>query len=335
MSVKLVPIIFIDSPESFDKIETGVTSYRQLPEFVKPVYKKWNKLYNPSGDFENIVWVTKKYKKIKQDIVNSKLKETSKRIYLESLCKILMSIDKYKYKKFIKDTYITTKLISLKEAEKMANQPTTPNELKSTLPFHDLMATADALYVNYMELNYVDNYENRIAMLKALIICLNIYQPPMRLDLLNLQFSNDNPIDTSSNYYNISEDVFIINNSKGKADKQFIFDLPDNVFMFGSKIKNLIHKSYSDLPRNYLLFDPLDVDNVIIPSRYYKVILDSTGKNIKQNLLRKIYINHYHLIHRPFLSPAIKADIAKRQLHSVKTAVSNYEKYELANIMSP
>lgn len=326
-------ILFLDTPELFDKIETGITTYDKLPEFVKPVYKKWAKKYNKSVIPVSLIWITKIYRKIARDITQTELKETSKRVYLESLCKILLSIDKYKYKKFVRDTFIITKMISIIDSKKMDEQPTTKNEIQSVLPFDLLMNNADKLYKEYMETDYIDNIESRIKMLKTLVICLNIYHPPMRLDILNMKFSNNDNDNELFNYYNLSDDTFIINNSKGKKLTKFKFDLPDNIFLKGSKIKKLINKSISDLPRVFLLFNPNDINEIITPSRYYKLILDITGKNIKQNLLRKIFINHFHLIYRPFIGPDVKRDIASRQMHSISTAIRNYEKFELANLM--
>lgn len=312
MAVKM-----IDS--NFKSIVTGKKSILDLKHNDACKYKKWYNLYDIKSPVEDIRWIPEYRDIISDDINKSNSKESSKRMEFESLARILLAINKKKNKKYSKDLFLKGKEIQKNINHLKENQIMSDDEKYNYLDYKTLVKIRDRL----PDKTYKDH-------LKKLVLALNTYIPPLRINLPNMIFweSEDMPPHDNNNYlwvdYEDDDIYYVINNDKvSKNHDREVLLFEDTNFMEGAKMTKMIFDSLSRFPRKYVLqceFSKTPLNR----RQYYSLLQSAAGHPINQNILRKAYINHYHNI-VPKLSIFHKKLLAKYMRHSLPTAQLNYE----------
>jgi hypothetical protein len=350
MSIKL-----LESP-LFEEIETNIKTLHGIKDFDKKQYIAWvNRFYGKPYDANNtdqnkLSWVAN----VAQDIFkfyyrSDTLKPSTKRIHCESLARVLLAIDKNKYREVARKIFSSTLKIQRKIDKSQLSQSMSDNDKKNYVPFTYLLNRID-------ELNHANMTQSENMILLSLAV--NVLYPPLRLNWLNMNYhkSYDAPPENDTNYLwkydgnaqpknannNFSKGCYIlvINSDKIEKARQMLnkprqlFLFPDNEYIQGSKLSAIFDQSFAMFPRVHVLISSNDINENMTASTYYnniKLAVGVNGKNPKQNLLRKIYINHFHFVHRPFITLEQKIDIADRMRHKLVVDViqTNYIKMDL------
>jgi len=321
----------------FGAIKTGITDIKEMPMIIRKTYNSW---MNKMGLKEkNMLWIAADPYAIINLINTSPLKITSKRIHFESLANILLAIDKNKFKNFVKNLY--TVGIVIQQNVPQGENELTEAESKTYVPYEEIVAVRNSIHSN---LSLKNNMEH-------LILSLNTYIPPVRLDYLGMivKYSNDEPEleeDTapaySTNYLWINEDndkMYIVLNKDKIGNgilelKDFVSKHSHLLYINGDKLKEIIKDSLEQFPREYLLCSPKDEVIPMGMPTYNSLINQSLHKKAKQNIFRKAYINYWHDSMRLLNHNELKT-IAMYMRHSLSTAMSTYKKIIVAPPNSP
>jgi hypothetical protein len=96
----------------------------------------------------------------------------------------------------------------------------------------------------------------------------------------------------------------------------------------GSKLRDILIDSYKKRPRKYVLSSITNKELPMSISTYNNLLKNIFSKNISQNMLRKSAVNYYYDTKNK-LTFKEKSLIAKYMRHSVGTAMSEYQKFNI------
>ena len=310
----------------FGAIKTGITDIKEMPLIVQKTYRSWmNKL---GFNEKNMLWVASDPYEIINLINGSNLKITSKRIHYEALANILLAIDKNRFKNFVKNLY--TVGIVIQQNVPQGENEITEAESKTYVPYEEICAARNAIHSSVSLKNNMTH----------LILSLNTYIPPIRLDYLGMKvkYSDEAPPPIgdgvyNSNYLWINEKtnnmwIVLYKDKIGDAIleiKDFVSKHTHVLYINGDKMKDIIRESLTLYPREYLLCSPKDENIPMGMPTYNNMISQALHKKAKQNIFRKAYINYWHDSARLLSHNELKI-IAMYMRHSLSTAISTYKK---------
>jgi len=290
----------IDDKTIFDGLVTGIKTEQELKDagskIVNTYYKNFkNKLKIDSNGM--LDWIPSNIDKLLK-ICNSGNTLSSIRIMSEALSNILLLIDKNKYKQLCKDLFLKGINIQHNIDEVKGNQEYTNNENEAKMNFIDLVE----LRRKYQNM---EGYKNHII---YLILCLNTYMPPLRLEYLNtdteaITFGNNQVNYITDHDININTDTMMlyinkdkVSNKVGPVELPFITHKSKNgtKYIFGNKMRKILRESYNKNPRKYVITSFYDINTPLSVNSYYRILNTITGKPVNQNALRKAYINYYY-----------------------------------------
>ena len=290
----------IDNNVIFDSIVTGIKTEQELKDagtkIVNTYYKNFkNKLKIDSNGM--LDWVPENIDKLIK-ICNSGNKLSSIRIMLEALSNLLLLINKEKYKQLCKDLFIKGINIQKNIDEVKGDQEYTESEDAAKIDFIDLVE----LRRKYKNMKGDKNH------IIYLLLCLNTYMPPLRLEYLNtdteaITFGNNQLNYITDHDINIDTDTMMLYINKDKVSNKIgPVELPFKnykskngiKFIFGDKMRKILRESYITKPRKYVLSSFYDMGEPMSVNSYYRILNTIIGKPVNQNAIRKAYINYYY-----------------------------------------
>jgi hypothetical protein len=304
---------------NFKDIETGKTLMDSLKEIDIPKYKKWYKRYGIDTPLYDILWITDMKDKIYKDINDSDLMDSSKRLEFEGLARILLAINKTRYKKYAKALFVESKEIQKQINNEKGNQQMTEEDKKTYIDYKTIVDIRDRLPDN-----------NRDEHMKKLVLSLNTYIPPLRVNIPTMLIwkKDELPPNDNNNYlwvHSNGDINFVINYDKITRynDKNMeLLPLNDYRFMEGTKMKKILLDSIERYPRKYVI--EKNEGQSMTPQEYYYFLRRAAHWPITQTMLRKAYVNHYYNI-SPKMNINEKKLLAKHMRHTISTATLNYE----------
>jgi hypothetical protein len=357
-------IVKLTDTDAFDRIATGYRSTSGLTAFDMKQYSAWYNKYkdeikklkikSKSVSKSNIMWVPRYIEIIFKDTQeNDKYSVNTKRVHLESLARVLLAIDKVKFRDTAREFFQSTIAVQ-KELQESDTHLMKKTELDNYIPFKELMVIANDLFDDFMNLpNKVFKARKDISVaMKATVMCMNVYFPPLRMNLVDMEWWDKNiePPENKTNYmwyidghYRIVINYDKIENKRQakKAQKRDIFKVTEDttkVYIKADKLKQLLDKLMYVIGGKYLLVSITEPTEPMSRTSYYDVIKNSVkskfpGRIPRQNLLRKLYINQWHNYRDPKTNYKLLYQdleyIAKIQRHTVTTAIKTYEKRDL------
>ena len=329
----------------FDDLVSNRKSTKSVKDFDLKQYEAWFNHFKPNTKQSNILWVVKYKQKIYDKYYNaSDILDSTRRIHLESLARILLLIDKNKYRDFARDVFRYT-LELQKEKDNQQNEGLMKqNELENFVCFTQLEEIADDLLQEFIKKTELKTQSDDRLHMRTLIIGVNTYYPPLRMDWVGMEFYEGAkaPPVNKTNYLWRHNGIYkiVINYDKIEHKRlkknlaREIFDIPKNVpYINHDNFYLLMDHSFDLHPRKYVLISTTANDEPMSRNSYYshiKTALKDEGKVPRQNLLRKIFINHFHrdALYPKKLNRTQKLDLARRQRHTLATTELNYEKME-------
>ena len=307
---------------NFRLIETQKTTMDELKDFDQIKYKQWHAKYGIKTDLNDITWIEQYKKIIYDDTHNSPLKESSKRMHLESLARILLGINKSKHKKLAKQIFLEGIEIQNTINQEKENQIMDEDDKSKYTNLKTLRRIQECMPDTTKE----DN-------MKKIAISLNVLIPPLRNNLNDMLIWTQEgkpPID-SNNYMIIRPDYvsYIINYDKVSKDgEQVELLFKDRLYMEGVKMANLMIDSLKRFPRKYVIENNKGAPHS--HQSFHKMLQKAAERPINQNMLRKAYINYYYSgIQRNgfYIKMSIKekTELAMYMRHTKSTAERNYE----------
>ena len=321
----------IDNEAVFNELTTNLKTEQELQDagskIIKTNYKFFKKSLNIDSNGE-LEWITQHI----QDIIDlsNKGKESSRRIRLESLANILLLINKNKFKQLVKSLFLKGKEIQKEIDEEKGDQEYNVEEYAAMINFDDLIMLRE---------HYKDKpgYKNEMI---YLILCLNTYMPPLRMEYLNsnerdaIMFGNtdleknfitDKPEGKDEMVLNIGNDKVV--SKVGPVRLEFIDYKSKNgeTFIEGNKMRAILRQSYWKNPRQSVVTTLYDFTKPLPVSSYYRLLEDITGHKVNQNALRKSYINYWYNQDKK-LTMNDKKIIAKYMRNSPMIAEAIYKK---------
>ena len=321
----------IDNPKLFDSLISDQTTTKL---FSKNAIDKYNFWFNQFKDELNlkdrndISWIAENYQKIENLIRNSNYKPKSIITYTTTLVKILLYIDKYKFKDIARNYILETKSMQKSVEIKKLNNVLDQDQIKNFVHFNEIIEKREH-YLSKLKENPTDIKLNQY----ALILALNSYIPALRLDLLGINIVHTKPTDKTNNYIYIDNDknVYIIINTDKVSHKKgsFTIDLNKDDIVDGDlqitdkeKLKNLIKFSLNHIPRTKLLFSDNNVDESLSKKSYYRKLNDIFKPvKVTQNVFRRSYINYFY---RKNITNKAKNRIANYMRNSWQEALKSY-----------
>lgn len=290
----------IDDSNIFDGLVTGIKTEQELKDagskIVNTYYKNFkNKLKIDSNGM--LDWIPENIDKLLK-ICNNGNTLSSIRIMCEALSNILLLINKNKYKQLCKDLFLKGINIQHNIDEVKGNQEYTESENEAKIDFIDLVELR-------RKFQNMDGYKNHII---YLILCLNTYMPPLRLEYLNtdteaITFGNNQLNYITDHDVNINTDTMMlyinkdkVSNKVGPTELPFITHKSKNgtKYIFGNKMRKILRESYIKNPRKYVITSFYDMNTPLSVNSYYRILNTITGKPVNQNAIRKAYINYYY-----------------------------------------
>jgi len=323
----------IDDESTFNGLISNLKTEKELEHAGSKVinnnYKSWVKKLNIDSNGE-LEWVTAKVQEIIYICLDTDKPSTS-RIRLEALANLLLLINKNAFKSISKKLFRRSIEIQQDITEIKDNQEYTEREEASKITFNDIVTMREK-YKNKK------SHKDKIT---YLLLCLNTYMPPLRMDYIDngkspISFgnSNENYIEDKLNFEGIDEMTLHIEHDKvsskvGPIDLDFHDHATKNDIMYinGTEMKKIIRESYNSYPRMYVINDSYDKNKPMTAKQYYRLMEDVFNKPVTQNSIRKAYINHWY---DPELKLTMvdKKIIASYMRSSVMMAESIYRKIE-------
>jgi len=324
----------IDDPGYYREIPQYKTVKRMLENVRnEPIYEKYvtfrkqyNKKYKGKKvSLPNMMWMNRNYKKLTQMVYDKYVNTTeysdnSKSSYLNSLAKLLLFVNKSKFREYVR------KIIN--DSKKYKKRTETVIKEKPNENYSDLQNLTKEYIQKYR------NEKSRQNMADMLILLMNVYIPPMRNDISNMLIAYDKiPENTKDNYILIKgEKMYMIMNhdkvsdSKHHSDCKFKIDMDDEITYGKHKVtrskvvKKYILDTLKEYPRDILLTNKRG--DYPMGRYYYYARIKSILKLDKggQGIFRRSYINHWY----PLVSKKAQRQIAYRMRHSVNVAMNEY-----------
>jgi hypothetical protein len=290
----------IDNDVLFNSLITNIKTEQELKDagtkIVNTYYKNFkNKLkINSNGMLD---WVPENIDKLIK-ICNSGNKLSSIRIMSEALSNLLLLINKDKYKQLCKDLFLKGINIQKNIDEIKGDQEYTESEDAAKIDFIDLVE----LRRKYQNMK---GYKNHII---YLLLCLNTYMPPLRLEYLStdteaITYGNNQENYITDHDIDINTDTMMLYINKDKiSNKVGVAQLPftdyksknGTKYIFGNKMRKILRDSYITNPRKYVISSFYDMNAPMSVNSYYRILNNVIGKPVNQNAIRKAYINYFY-----------------------------------------
>ena len=385
----------LDDPIRFNKIPEPPKTKPTLAHQKEKVAERISVWYNvfkenkmiPVGKTKNdTAWIAKNYDKIHKWITTTYGNEemyskNTLRNHLEGLANTLLHIDKYKYKEIVRPMFnealVVQKKLDIENTESML----TDKEVKNFVHYPEIVRERDRLD-EHLQTNPNDKKTN----IYHLILSVNTYIPPLRLDWIGMKFHPERindagkaikvteamrkkpvPVTADSYLHEYTEGhwAIVINHDKvseyhkekfdeiqktlkeddRKDYERFTYKLDDDIIQEnpkfirvtdGKEMNKIINRSLKYWNRDYVLpavrsngSEPMGESSYVTAFR----TLFSDPDNPRaptQNLLRKMYINHWYEYFN--LSEKTKIQIALRMRHSTKIASKAYRKINVPEL---
>jgi hypothetical protein len=315
----------IDNDETFNTLVSGLKTEQELNDAASKIVKNYYKTWKTKLKIDNdgmLDWVQYHIPELIKNCENHAQYSTI-RIKLEALANLLILINKDKYKQLIKDLFLKGIALQKNIDEVKGDQDYTENEEQSKISYQELVA---------LRRKYKNKKDSKSQTI-YLILCLNTYMPPLRLEYLK---TDTEAINFGCNTINYIEDTnkLIINKDKvsskiGPVELPFEDHISKNgkQFIYGAKMAKILNKVYWSKPHCYVIPSFYDINMPMSVSSYYRTLNNVCGKPVNQNSLRKAYINYYY--NQEFqLTQNDKKIIAKYMRNSVAMAESIYKKID-------
>ena len=323
----------IDDEVIFNELVTGIKTEQELQhagsKIINNNYKSWIKKLNIDSNGE-LEWINDKIQEIIYICLDTDKPSTS-RIRLEALANILLLINKNAYKKISKKLFRRSIEIQQDISSVKDEQQYSEREEASKITYNDMVE---------MREQYKNKKDNKSKMI-YLILCLNTYMPPLRMEYMDNDHnaivfgcSDNNYIQDKLNFDGIDEMTMHIEHDKvshkvGPIDLEFINHKTKNDILFinGEEMKNILRQSWASNPRRYVVHDTYDMNKPLTAKQYYRLMEQVFNKPVTQNSIRKAYINHFY---DPLLKLTMKNKkiISMYMRNSVLTAESIYHKID-------
>ena len=292
----------IDNSDKFDAIISNIKTEQELRDAASKIvwsnYKLFKNDLNIKDNNEELEWVKEKYKELITNCFKNNPESTT-RIRLEALANLFLLIDKKDFKQVAKSLFLKSKMIQKNIDDNKADQDYSENEINAKIDFNDLEELRDS----YKD---KEGYKNEMI---YLILCLNTYLPPLRLEYLNsndreaIMFGNtdltknfieDKPEGKDNMELHIGNDKVV--NKIGPTKLLFANYKSKNgsIPIQGNIVREILRKSYWKNPRQYVITSLSDFTKPMSVSSYYKLLKTITGHIVNQNAIRKSYINYWY-----------------------------------------
>jgi hypothetical protein len=327
----------IDNEFEFDKIKTGYKSTKGLSknntQHYNMFYEKFKTQFNLTTK-TNILWIAEHHDFVFNYFKNHPTyKPVSKRSFYDTIANTLLAIDKDKYKDIAKTIFQESRVIQEKVEKKRDDQELTVSEKKNFVCEEDIVNKRDVLIQQWN-----DNKGDKKLHMKMLILALNSYIPPLRLDWLDMEYydkdreppkNNTNYLWKHNNLYKIVMNYDKVENKRQKQglDREILDLNINNKFMNGKVLSDLLDMSFEILPRKYVLIAVTRQNEPLSQSSYDTYLKSMFKKNVRQNILRKSFVNKYHS-DKAKLSLNEKKLMAKYMRHSYTIAQQSYQKLD-------
>ena len=347
----------IDSVK-FDNIKTGITDRKDLPLNTQHAYNSWFRALkdqlNLGDDISNILWVKDHFLEIIYYIYNSAhiKKDNSLRNHIENLGRVLLAIDKNKYRELVRDYFVEGLKLSKKVKDKDKDNLLGPNEQKNFVTFTELDNKRKHLYNVWDE-----EPQNTVSNIDHLILALNTLLPPLRLNYVKSETVNgakfwrnkEAPPDNDINYMwekAPGKWYLVINKDKNiEHNKEYIKGKP-NLYNVGYKrpvfriseqlpgmddrgklMNKILSLSIYLFPREWVLPSYLNENRPLTVSAYNGILHTLfSPKKPTQNIIRKAFVNHFYNAN---LSQNQLTVLSKRMRHNVGLARDVYQKINI------
>ena len=149
---------------------------------------KENKLIDVGPSKNETSWIAKNYENIHKWITNTYgneeiYKKNTLRNHLEGLANSLLHIDKYKYKEAVRPMFNEALAVQKKIDIESEDSMLTDKEVKNFVHYPEIVRERDRLY-EHLQSNPNDKKTN----IYHLILAINTYIPPLRLDWIGMKF---------------------------------------------------------------------------------------------------------------------------------------------------
>jgi hypothetical protein len=335
----------LDSRERFDAIKTGILDANELKDNDRDRYRTWMNLISEDilpdpMDRDLIFWVSRHHRAIKSfiDRAYGGGNQSTYRAHLESLANVLLAIDKFKFRDTARDLFWQGIQLQRSINESNDENVMTPKDAANYIPYKRLVEARD--YIGELWRADPDNLKLNMY---YLILALNTYIPPLRLDWADMTIytGEEEPPKDIVNYFWLPKNTVVINSDKiehtrkAKGLPRQLIRIDDEIpnITDGAKLVEIIRESLQVAPRKYILVSM--VLHGPMGRGYDKALSDMfRPKNPRQNLIRRAYINHWYpmKIDGRALTERQLKEIAIRMRHSVETARSQYMKIDAADV---
>lgn len=338
----------LDDPSEFEKIKTNIWTQDKLNKNESDKYSVWYNELLADGITNkyksHIGWVKREWRNIYKFIID-RYRGSSFRSHIEALGNILLALDKDVFKETVRPLFLLG--ISIQREINNNNELNLGNEkeVDNFVSFKDLENKRDLLLSAWSK-----NPTNKALNYSHLILALNTYIPPLRLDILkmkiirydNVNRQNQEVPEDMNNYlweYLPNTWSYVINHDKiehlraeNGLEKQTIkFNDEINGVTNGTLLNMIVSESLEQYPRTYLL-SGADPNTALSLTQYDKYLHDLfPDRNPHQNLIRKAYVNYWHSygIDNKNLNERDLKKISFKMRHSLGTARTVYKKSNL------
>ena len=364
----------IDDKHQYENLKQSKYSAELPNAVVKKDYDSWYSYFkdndktvlngNPRSDMS---WINQNHEAVLKYIQDRyideqhgrKYKPNTKRNHLQSFATVLLRLDKVKFREYIRDIYV--KSFSYGEEAKVTvqNQQFSQEEQMNFVSYTELVEKREQLADLFDKIKSSQRPVNIKTHMQYLVLCLNTYIPPLRLDLLDMEIYRNKkaPPKNEINYLWIKSptDMTIVINQdkvshhdekKGERAEFKLsekFEIKNTTYDFqitnGVKLMEILNDSLSSLKRDYVLIKLQGYSSKstepMPASTYNQSILQALFKPRKpnHNMVRKAYINYFY--NHPKANLNDKKDIAFRMRHSYDTAAVNYIKLNIDPKLQP
>jgi len=281
----------------FDVIPSQLKTEQELFDTASKVirnnYNLFKKQLNIDSNGE-LYWVSENINNIIK--LTKEDKEATKRIKLEALANLLLYINKHHFKEVARKLFLKGKEIQGEIDEVKGDQEYTEREEEAKITYEELVA---------LRKQYKDKESYKDKMI-YLILAINTYCPPLRLDFIETEteaivfgcnevnYITDRPDGNDTMTLTITKDKV---SDKVGADELIYRNYVTKKgypFIFGNKLKKVIRQSKTETPRKYVITSTYDFNKYMTVSSYNRLLKEVTGKPVTQNAIRKAYINYWY-----------------------------------------